>query len=119
MKEIHTKKQLVDLLRSQLGTSHRQALKALVTIYYRQTEDERVFGETRHPNGRGFRGPDAKILTSLAQQYLAKGTLSVDQMAILLRRIPVYAGQLVEKSLDEGKIRKEGGLYIWNVSENK
>ena len=118
MMELHTKRQLVDLLRSQLGTNPRQALRALVKVYNRQTEDEQKFGDTRHPNGRGFRGDHAKILTSLAKQYLQKGTLSASQMEVLFKIIPAYARQLIECSLEDGKIRKEKGLYTWDSKES-
>lgn len=113
MTQYTTQAQLISALRTQLSTNERQALKALVRLYDRQTRDEQEMEQTNHSNGKGFTGCDAKILTSLAKQYVAKKFLTPNQMVVLMRIIPKYARQLVLNSIDTGKIRKEKGFYVW------
>ena len=105
--------QLVVTLRKQLSTNSKQALKALVVLFGKQTEDEKVRGETRHYNKVGFNHNDARILTVMAKAYLDKGGLSDTQLAIVHSKISKYARQLVKNSIATGKIRKENGCYIW------
>ena len=66
----------------------------LVVVYQNQTSDEQAAQETIEHNGIGFSGPDAEILSSFAQQYQRRGSLSDKQMRILRRKIPSYAGQV-------------------------
>ena len=50
--------------------------------------------KTIEHNGIGFSGPDAEILSSFAQQYQRRGTLSPRQMNLLRRKMPSYASQV-------------------------
>ena len=108
-----TKAQIIDTLRLQLSSKPNQAIKALVVLFNRQTEDEQIEEHTRYYNNVGFNHNDAKFLTSLAKQYISNGHLSEKQMICLMRIIPKYAKQLVEKAIAEGKYRKEGGCWVY------
>ncbi len=91
-----SKKALVEQLRLRLASNDRWALRALLRIYQNQTADEQTRDTTLERNGIGFTGPDAEILSSFARQYQRRGCLSPKQMAILHRRIPAYARQIVQ-----------------------
>jgi len=93
-----SKKDMIEQLRQRLIGNDRWALRALLRIYQNQTADEQTSERTIDRNGIGFSGPDAEILTSFARQYQQRGWLSDKQMAILRRRIPAYARQIVQGS---------------------
>ena len=107
------KKQVIATLKKQLSTREQRAMLALQRLYGFQTEDEKSSGETKHHNLRGFDSVDCRIMTSLAKQLQEKGSLSEEQIQILFKRIPKYAGQLVKDSIENGLIRKEGRFYVW------
>jgi hypothetical protein len=111
VQKITSKTQLVDILKAQLATRPRQAIKGLMRIYANQTESEQASGGVIVNNGIGFVHVDSEILTSFAKQYEKKGSLSEKQMAILYKKMPKYAGQLINSALAEGKIFKEGREY--------
>jgi len=98
-----TKKARLAFLRAALGAKPAWAYRALTLVFERQTAQEQAAGVTIARNGVGFSGVDAEILTSLATQYLAKQAalgggrvwLSPRQEALLLRKMPKYASQLV------------------------
>ena len=92
--ELTTKKDRVAHIKEMLKINDKWALRGLIRIYEYQTEDEKNTQSTRYHNKVGFNGPDAEILTSYAQQYLRKGSLSVLQIRILHDLMPKYAGQL-------------------------
>lgn len=108
-----TKKLLVAALKSQLATSDRQAVKGLLTIYDAQTVEERSKYATVEYNCVGFTAPDAQFLSYLAQWKLTTGYLTSRQLAVVRKRMPKYAAQLIEWSLEQGKIRKVEGGYTW------
>lgn len=93
-----SKKDMIEQLRQRLASDPRWALRALLRIYQNQTADEQSSERTIERNGIGFSGPDAEILTSFARQYQRRGSLSERQMAVLVRRIPSYARQIVHHS---------------------
>lgn len=88
------KKDLLAALKARLATDDRWALRALVVVYGNQTAAEQATQQTIEHNGIGFSGPDAEILSSFAQQYQRRGSLSPKQMHVLRRKIPSYAGQI-------------------------
>ena len=109
-----SKSQLVEQMKKQLETRADIRAKALLRIFENQTRDEQRTESTNHYNGIGFTGSDARFLTSLAKQFKYKGYLSPKQDAILARKIKKYAGQLIEGSIAEGKIKKTlNGHYTW------
>ena len=108
-----TKSEIVASLRVQLSNRPSQALKALVILFNRQTTDEKMGLHTRHVNFVGFSHRDSVFLTSLAKQYINKGSLTTAQMVCLHRIIPRYAGQLIQRAIDLGIYRKEKGMWVY------
>lgn len=100
-----TKEKQKQFLKHKLSTNKRWALKALLTIYESQTNEEQNVGHTIVNNGIGFSGVDSEILSSFATQYLSKGFLSQKQMKILFKNISKYWKQILEVS-DEEKLNK-------------
>lgn len=90
------KKELIGFIRRKVSTDPLWARRALLQIYSRQTEDEKMIGETSHQNGIGFNGCDAPILTSFAEQLKSRGFLSRKQEEILQKKIGRYSRQLLE-----------------------
>lgn len=115
------KTQLVAALKQQLGTNDAQVVKGLIPLFVNQTASEQASGSVQVWNMEGFTGSDAQFLTSLATQAkkhmfygkAAGEALSPKQLAILHKKMPKYARQLVEGSLAEKKIVKEDGVYCF------
>ena len=93
-KELTTKKARTAHIREMLASDAKWALKALVRIYDNQTADEKESEDTRHDNGVGFTGADGSFMTSIAKQYIARGSLSEVQMSYVFKNMPKYARQL-------------------------
>lgn len=70
--------------------------KAVVTLYHRQTFDEKLSGGTIHDNGMGFNGVDAPICSSIAEQILAGRPITGKQLRVLIGLLPKYHKQLEE-----------------------
>lgn len=111
VQKITSKAQLVSMLKTQLATRPQQAIKGLMRIYANQTESEQSSGIVISNNGIGFVHVDSEILTSFAKQFEERGSLSEKQLAILYKKMPKYAGQLINAAIAEGKIFKEGMEY--------
>ena len=111
VQKITSKAQLVSMLKTQLATRPQQAIKGLMRIYANQTESEQSSGIVISNNGIGFIHVDSEILTSFAKQFEERGSLSEKQLAILYKKMPKYAGQLINAAIAEGKIFKEGREY--------
>ena len=111
IEKMTSKKELVDFYKERLATNERWALRALERIAMRQTEYELENDLTNESNKVGFSGPDAEILTSFYRVVKKGYSLTPGQKAVLFRKIPKYAGQLVNISLLEGKLIKEGRTY--------
>ncbi len=86
-----------------LQTNDKAIARALVVLNERQTADEQRSEDTKYHNGIGFTGADAKMGTSMAKFYEARGYLSPKQLAYWKKpnvkgvwRICKYAGQLLE-----------------------
>ena len=111
VQKITSKAQLVSMLKTQLATRPQQAIKGLMRIYANQTESEQSSGIVISNNGIGFVHVDSEILTSFAKQFEERGSLSEKQLAILYKKMPKYADQLISAAIAEGKIFKEGMEY--------
>lgn len=111
VQKITSKAQLVSMLKTQLATRPQQAIKGLMRIYANQTESEQSSGIVISNNGIGFVHVDSEILTSFAKQFEERGSLSEKQLAILYKKMPKYACQLINAAIAEGKIFKEGREY--------
>lgn len=85
-----------------LETNDKAVARALVVLYERQTADEKVSEHTKHHNNRGFRPCHARMGTSMAKFYLARGYLSPKQIAYWRKRgkegmrISIYWKQLLD-----------------------
>lgn len=92
-----------DELLEKLATDERWLHRGILAIYERQTTDEKQREETKHQNGIGFNGPDAKFMSKMAQQILLwqagkwkyRFPMSPRQQAAARNRIRKYAGQLL------------------------
>jgi hypothetical protein len=85
-----------DTIKKKVSSDPRWAQRAIVALLERQTADEQIEHATKEKNGAGFNAFDAEILTSFGKQILAGRTLSERQMAIAFKKLPKYAGQLLE-----------------------
>ncbi len=88
--------ELILTLKSKLATDARWAQRALLRIYKEQTETEQCQDNVLNLNMRGFRSCDAFILSKFAKQFQDRKWLSDKQMAIVFKKIPVYARQLIK-----------------------
>lgn len=89
-----TKQQRIDYIRRQIAGNDGWMLKGLLTIYSYQTLSEQATGTTKENNNVGFNGADAEILSSFAQQFKNRGSLSPKQMEIARKKMVKYARQL-------------------------
>lgn len=106
-----SKEQLIGMFKDKLEHNQAWAIRGLMVVYANQTADEQANGTVHVHNGKGFVPTDAKILSSYAEQYKAKNSLSEKQVAVLYRKMPKYARQLLGESLASGKIVKVGREY--------
>ncbi len=73
--------------------SSHPVLDHLLIVYKNQTGDEKNDRETQNKNGIGFNKYDAPILTAIAENYLATGTVDRDDFATVARLIQKYHAQ--------------------------
>lgn len=99
-----TKKLVTEFIRAKLGGDDKWATRGLVVVFNRQTFSEKSAGMTVEHNSVGFTGPDAEFLTSLASQFIRRGSLSPKQMVMLKRMMPKYHGQILDESEKNGKL---------------
>jgi|AntRauTorcE11897_2_1112592.scaffolds.fasta_scaffold00114_53 hypothetical protein len=90
-----TKKASLEVIRQGLKSSDAWLLRGLVVIYGFQTEAEQAMGVTAEDNGLGFNGVDSEFLSSLAEQYMKRGTLSPRQIEFARKKMVKYARQLL------------------------
>lgn len=86
------KQEIIELLR----VNDRAVERAVVAIFRRQTEDEKVARATKHSNGVGFNGPDSKICSYYANWVLSGRRLTGNHLDKCRERMYKYAGQLEE-----------------------
>lgn len=94
-----------ETIRETIATDTRMVERSLLKLFARQTADEQQAKTTSHSNGMGFNGTDANILSSFAQWVMQgekKGIpegkrLSEKQLVIARKKLPKYAGQLLEE----------------------
>lgn len=113
MPTYYTKKELVAGLKRVLATNQDKANEALRRIYSNQTPEERSKRKTIEDNNRGFNGRDAQYCSYLARG-LEAGCLDEQELRLIRKVMPKYAGQLVEQSIRRGLIKKQArGKYYW------
>lgn len=105
-----TKAAIIEMLK----TDDRAVARALVVLNERQTADEQASEDTRYRNGRGFRPCHARMGTSMAKFFTARGYLTPKQIAYFRKpdasgkmRIEIYAGQLLEVAEAKAEARKQ------------
>ena len=86
-----------------LSTDRKWMERGLIILFDQQTTDEQTRRFTDNSNGVGFNKPDAKLLSSFAQQIKDGKTLSSNQLIYLQRKLPKYWRQLYNVS-DKNKI---------------
>ena len=68
--------------------------RAIIALYSLQTEAEKRRHSTEDKNKKGFNSLDADFLSSLAEQLVKNGSLSVKQIASGRKAVLKYSGQL-------------------------
>ena len=96
-----------ETIREKIASNDVMVERSLLKLYARQTADEKASQTTSHENGMGFNGTDAFILSSFAE-WVTKGAakgipegkrLSEKQKEIARKKLPKYAGQLLEEAI--------------------
>ena len=81
-------------IKSLVQTNDKVLYGALRKLYAQQTADEQKAGETKHHNGVGFNGADARIMSSFAEFLERTGFLTPKQKAVARRKLVKYNKQL-------------------------
>jgi hypothetical protein len=97
---------LTDIL-SILDANPRAVDRAMVVLFYRQTEDEKRLSEARYLNGRGFSAADAKTGTYYARWVLGGRQLSGWHLRNAREMAKRYVRQLLEAA--EAKAAAKAG----------
>jgi len=93
---------LKETFRQRMETDPEYRHWALVDLYEHQTEDEQAEERTIYRNGVGFNSGDDKILTGLAEEYLAGNTLTTEDEEELRKRLPKYWKQFPDVAAKKG-----------------
>jgi hypothetical protein len=89
--KVWTKENIIELLETRRDAIER----AILALYRLQTEDEQSSQETKHSNGVGFNGADARFMSSLVDWMINKGRrLSFKQAEAAKNKLKKYANQL-------------------------
>ena len=83
-----------DEIKNLVQTNDKVLYGALKKLYAEQTSDEQAAGTTKHYNGVGFNGADAKIMSSFAEFLKKTGFLTPKQKAVARRKLVKYNKQL-------------------------
>ena len=87
----YTKASLINLM----NTNDSILIKGLLLIHRYQTQEEKRVEDTIVHNNVGFTGSHGKKMTGIANWYLRNGSISPNQLALVRRRMPKYANQLL------------------------
>jgi hypothetical protein len=97
--QVITKDQIVALL----ATNDKAIARALLVLNANQTADEQVAEDVKYQNGKGFRPCHARMGTSMAKFYGARGFLTPKQISYWRKpdakgtmKIAIYWRQLME-----------------------
>jgi len=78
-----------------------EVLKALIALYYCQTQDERISKSTRLLNNEGFNSADASFLTDVADKILNQGRgVTENQFSAVKTALKKYYGQIDRINLE-------------------
>ena len=114
-----SKETMLGYLRAQLTSNPAWAVKALTLVYSYQTADEQEDKKTSLKNGAGFNGLDAEILSSFSEQVLKGRKLSPKQMAIVHRKMPRYARQVLASISPEKEEAFKASAAAWQASQKQ
>ena len=93
-----TKSEAVKMIQENIDKSDKWLFRAVLAIFKFQTRDEQMGGITKHNNGVGFNGLDARFFTLIASELerMPDGSsLRTYEITSARRRIKKYAGQLL------------------------
>jgi hypothetical protein len=93
--DLKTKKEKIAFLKEKLSANPVWAVRGMMKIYEYQTEAEKDLQGTVDDNGVGFSGCDGDIMSSFSKQVEKGRALSQKQMAIVFKKMPKYARQLM------------------------
>jgi hypothetical protein len=79
----------------------REAAKALIGMYFRQTTDEIITHATVHSNAIGFNAVDAGVLTSISQWLLDGKPFTDKQHSLVVTLLNKYTSQISEIDLNK------------------
>jgi hypothetical protein len=85
-----------DYIRWLLNMNDRAVERAMVAIYNRQTADEQVSSDTKHQNGVGFTGADARLGTYYAKWVLKGNSLTGKHLVKARYMSQKYVRQLTD-----------------------
>ena len=85
-----------DYIRWLLNMNDRAVERAMVAIYNRQTADEQVSSDTKHQNGVGFTGADARLGTYYAKWVLKGNSLTGNHLMKARMMSYKYVRQLTD-----------------------
>lgn len=85
-----------DYIRWLLTMNDKAVERAIVAIYQRQTADEQSAGDTKHSNGIGFNGADARLGSYYARWILSGRNLTGNHLVKARNMSHKYVRQLVE-----------------------
>lgn len=122
MTKTWTKEDITSMLRQ----SDKAVARGVIAIYRRQTEDEKAVGETKHDNGVGFNGADARYLSYCARWAMKTGKLTGRHLEKARKAMMKYAGQLAQianeraqvaevKSIEDRVNNEEMRVYMQEV----
>lgn len=83
-------------IKNNIMASDKWAIRGLLAIYNRQTEEEKIAEETMEWNNVGFNGVDSKFMSSVAKFFLARNYLTEKQIYNVRKRLVKYCGQLAK-----------------------
>lgn len=89
-----TGKEIKTLIQKRITLNPRYAIAVLIRLYSFQTEDEQASGTTTYKNDAGFSGQDCDILSSLAEQYLDRKSLTEKQIQFVQKGTRKYWRQV-------------------------
>lgn len=85
-----------ELIKSKIETSQEWLERGIVAIFNRQTRDEQADQVTKHQNGVGFNGVDARYMSYLARWLKSGKHLSGNHLVKARNKMVKYVGQLTK-----------------------
>lgn len=90
-----------EVIKENLSSNPKWIERALVVLYNRQTEDEKITKETYYENGIGFNGSDSRYLSYCASWVLKGNRLNEKHLEKCGKKLPKYWKQI--KDIIENK----------------